>query len=162
MNELIEILRGIGLEVSPQFIVLAVTTVLAIIVAVVIWTLAAVRRSEWMQANTKLYDMLVEFATNAIIYTAFRATEEELAPYKLKEDERAEAGHIFIDYRMLFVLDKLEVWLNQHPGLNIEFDDLLVVAEGIYRRVVHDPSLPDVAPQKVVPPARPNPRKPTV
>ena len=146
--DLIEILRGIGLEASPQFLTLALGTALAVLFAVVIWVLAAVRRSEWVQANTKLYDMLVEFATNAIIYTAFRASEEELAPYLVKEQERVDGGHIFVDYRMLFVMDKLEVWLNQHPGLALEFDDLLIFAEGIYRRVVTDPTLPDVSPQK--------------
>jgi hypothetical protein len=83
----------------------------------------------------RLIDAFDDAILDAVIFVS--AGYVDLAPYEAKAEERKAKGEMFIDPRMLFVLDKLELYASKY-GLVFEFDEVLPRAERIYRELKAD------------------------
>lgn len=102
--------------------------------------LAAWRKSELYRTNKDKFDLLEKQAVNFIFLAAFG--DVDLTEWQEKSDARVEAGLAAVDPRMLYVVDKLELFVNTKLHLHLEFDDLLAIAERKYQELKFDDSSP--------------------
>lgn len=92
----------------------------------------AIRRTEIYKQNEHIIKELNALLADYIIMAALGRFDVDA--WKAEEKRREEVGLPHIDYRMLFVLDKAENWLEQR-GIDMELEDLYARAERIYKDI---------------------------
>lgn len=98
----------------------------------------AILASEAYKKNKTVLDLLAQSIADFVFLAEFGNVD--LAPWQAKADEREAAGEVYVDPRMLFVLDNVQRQFNEKYGLEFDFLDLLAKAERIYDEVRNDPS----------------------
>lgn len=83
----------------------------------------------------QLIDVFDDALLDAIIFVS--SGYVDMTEYRKKADERKEKGEMYIDPRMLYVMDKIEIYATKY-GLDFEFDEVLPRAERLYRELKAD------------------------
>ena len=135
---------------KPEIIQVFVIAVFFIALVLIGLLLNALRRTQWFVANEKAVLAVGQKALELLIHTEYGTEYESVAhEYDEKAHQRSVNGLFFVDPRMLFVIDKLELWANTRFGISLEFDDLLQIAEAKYQEVKLDPLNDIFAPSKI-------------
>jgi hypothetical protein len=100
---------------------------------------SAITTNEYVKANQTLLAMLGDTLFNAIMLVAWGKVDYSEFEEKALDYER-EYGR-YIDPRMWYVLERAEDWLEGY-GFQVEFDELLAIAESVYRQADLDGKLP--------------------
>lgn len=135
---------------KPEIIQVAVVALFFVGFLLVALLLNALRRSEWFRQNEAVAIALAQKALELLIHTEYGDEFSTVSHvYEDKALKRSADGLFYVDPRMLFVIDKLELWANTRFGVALEFDDLLQIAETKYQEVKLDPLNDIFAPSKV-------------
>ena len=103
-------------------------------VMVALWLgLAAFRKTEFYKQHQAVWD-LVDGRIADLVWLV-EVGDVDLTEYEKKADERAAAGMEFVDPRMLYLLDKVQVWVKEKLGVDLDFDEVLARAEHIFDEV---------------------------
>lgn len=111
---------------------------LLVIGLVAVFLLATLLWRKFVMPNAEivhLFDVFDDAILDAVVFVS--AGYVDMKPYELKAEERKARGEMFIDPRMLFVLDRVEAFALKY-GLEFEFDEVLPRAERIYRELKLD------------------------
>lgn len=123
-------------DAATAFLVVALV-VLALAGAL---ALAAFRKTEFYRSYKDRIDLAEAAAVNFIFLAAFGTVD--LTEWEAKSAARVEAGLPAIDPRMLYVVDRLETYVNGKLGLHLEFDDILALAERKFQELKNDENSP--------------------
>lgn len=96
--------------------------------------LNAFRKTEFYKQHKEVLDLVDGRITDLIFLVEFG--DVDLTEYEAKAAERELAGMEHIDPRMLYLLDKVEVWVKEKLHFEIDTDELLARAEHIFDEVV--------------------------
>lgn len=123
-------------QFRPEILSLVVIAVLFAALYFVGLAATALHKSQFFVQNELFIKAIAEKALELILHTEYGNEYEAVsAEYEAKATARTDAGDFYIDPRMLFVIDKLETFVNTNFSQSIEFDDLLHIAEAKYREV---------------------------
>lgn len=101
--------------------------------------LVSLRKTEFFKQNELFVVALGQKALEFVLHAEYGEEYNSVADeYQTKADERVAKDLFYVDPRMLFVIDKLETFINLHFSVHLEFDDLLAIAEAKYREIKHD------------------------
>lgn len=129
LNLFLEIANNLQMEVFE----LGVLIVFVLSLLLVAWFVRAARQSEIYRRFETQLSMLDNFLLIAI--TSVPGLNYDHDYYDAKADADEEETGVYIDPRMLYVLDQAEHWAKAR-GIQVELDELLVRAEGIYQNII--------------------------
>ena len=109
---------------------LALFTILSFLVSFV---LSAFRKTEVFRQYEAYFRLIDDVLYGAIL--AAQGTAVDLAPFEQRVEERHAEGLVYIDPRMLYVLERAEGWAGTHGFGNIDFEETLTRAEGLYQTI---------------------------
>lgn len=95
--------------------------------------------SERINQNRRALELATEMFGVLAFRIAFPQSDDvnffiALDEYKTKNELRVADGKTYIDERMWYALDKIEIKLRD-SGIDIEFDDMVELMEGLYQRM---------------------------
>ncbi len=126
-------------QFKPELLALLVVAVFFVLLYFIGIVANALAKTQWYTQNQLFIGAIAQKALELILHTEYGDEYESVAEeYDVKAQQRAEKGDFYIDPRMLFVIDKLETYVNKTFSQKLEFDDLLQIAETKYREVKHD------------------------
>jgi len=94
--------------------------------------LGALRKTEVFRQYESYFRLIDD-----VLYGAIMAANGEavnLTPFEQRATVREAEGLVYIDPRMLYVLDCAEVW-SKARGVEVDFEETLTRAEGLYQMV---------------------------
>lgn len=132
-------MQEIFAQFKPELLALLVVAVFFVLLYFIGIVANALAKTQWYTQNQLFIGAIAQKALELILHTEYGDEYESVSEeYDVKAQQRAEKGDFYIDPRMLFVIDKLETYVNKTFGQKLEFDDLLQIAETKYREVKHD------------------------
>ena len=105
-------------------------TILSFLVSLV---LSAFRNTEVFRQYESYFRLIDDVLYGAIL--AVEGTAVDLAPFEARVEERSNEGLVYIDPRMLYVLERVGGWSEAHGFGDIDFEETLTRAEGLYQTI---------------------------
>jgi|ERR1041385_3598660 hypothetical protein len=134
MNSLVQVF-------TPDVLSLVVIVVFFVALFLVGLLFSSLRKTEFFKQNEMFIVAVGQKALDFILHAEYGEEYNSVADeYQTKANDRVAKGLYYVDPRMLFVIDKLESYVDQKFNVHLEFDDLLAIAESKYRTVKEDPS----------------------
>lgn len=143
MQEILEFLRELGSQITPEVVNFLVVVALVVLLGLLALVARAIAKHEKAATIMKLFDLFDDFVLDSIIFVW--AQNPDLTKYQEQAEKRVAEGFMWVDPRMLYVMD-IAGDKARALGLPIAEDEeaLLRRAESIFQRIKKDPDLPDV------------------
>ncbi len=129
MNILVDFAALFGLDVfslGALVVMVAIMVIAALFYRVVSRTELFKQLEQHWDALDDFIFLMIDAAENFIGYDEGHWADVAL--------EREELGEEHIDARMLFVLDRAERWIEARSGFDVEFEELFIRAELLFRQ----------------------------